>query len=387
MSIEPNDPLEQALQGLDWWPEPAPQLWKQAVRTAERKAAGGDTGGLTRVLRSPFAWLGVPVAAVIVAAMVTSMSQFSKQTYRCASPGAEESMDKGRTKFLASDRGDIDAEIHLNDVASIAVARRVTFQQASPPQAALAMSQPSSSDLPAPSDFSRGATDRHVIHKVAIDLQADDLRGVYLKVQTLVPNEAIGEYIEQSQIHNTDGQLSAYITLRVRPERLSTTMDALRSLGTVLREQSDATDVTAQVTDIEARLRNERRVEQELLTLLDKRKDSPLEEVLKLSNSLADVRGRIERLVADQQRIGHLVSLASIVVTLQPKPKADAPESAGSGYRFGERLAVAWKDGLTFLIDSLAALMRVIVGGLLWWIILIVGLVLLHRWYVRRTAS
>ena len=193
---------------------------------------------------------------------------------------------------------------------------------------------------------------------MAIDVQADDVRGVYLKVQTLLPSEAIGEYVEQAQIHENAGQLNAYVTLRVRPERLSATMDALRGLGVVVREQSDATDVTSQVVDIEARLRNERRVEQELLDLLDKRKDAPLEDVLKVSNSLADVRGRIERLVGDQQRIAREVGLASIMVTIQPKGPAPQTPPAESGYRIRERLGSAWKDGVSFLIDSLAAIMR-----------------------------
>jgi hypothetical protein len=230
----------------------------------------------------------------------------------------------------------------------------------------------------------RDLGDRHVVRKAAIDLQAEDVRGVYLKVQSLVPNEAQGEYVEQSQLHDSGGQVSGYLTLRVRGDRLNEVLNTLRGLATVVREASDATDVTAQVVDIEARLRNERRVEQELLALMDKRKDAPLEDVLKLSHSLSEVRGRIESLTGEQQRTARQVALATVVVSIQAK--APRPVETGIVQRLGEQFGGAWRDGVSLLVDTLAALVRVIIGGLIWWVLLIVGLLALRRWYFRRAG-
>lgn len=42
----------------------------------------------------------------------------------------------------------------------------------------------------------------------------------------------------------------------------------------------------------------------------------------------------------------------------------------------------AWAGGLRFLADSLASLLSVLVGGLVWWALLIAG-VLIVRHYVR----
>lgn len=448
MSIEPNDPLEQSLRGLNWWPEAAPGLWKKSLRKAERGGFGARAGLLVgRVLRSRWPWVASPIAAVIALAVlmgphsrlhrrvVTAPSESERVRFDLRPPASSDRpghvgdlWDRVRAggstpaSFVSpsSDdrksnednpqefwRFDADGDGQLDSAGPsqypqayfkmLAGGRPVlTPKQFISPSAQAGVVHSgevrygdevlNGDSIPAGSAPASG--ERHVVRKVAIDVQVEDVRGVYLKVQTMLPNEAVGEFVEQAQIHDTGGQLSAYAVVRVRAEHVSGILDTLRGLGAVLREQNDASDVTAQVVDIEARLRNERRVEQELIALLDKRKDAPLDEVLKVSNSLAEVRGRIESLVGDQQRIARQVALATIMVTLQPKPKTEAPPPpAETGFRFRERVGAAWAEGLSFLIDSLTAILRVIVGGLVWWVLLVAGLVVLRRWYLRRTAA
>ncbi len=173
--------------------------------------------------------------------------------------------------------------------------------------------------------------------------------------------------------------MQASLTLRVAADRLSEVLNQLRQLGEVRAEDSHGEDVTSQVVDLDARLRNERRIETELLELLDRRDGAPLKEILQVRSRINEVRQSIERLTAQQQRLSRLVSLATILVIIraedapQPKPVSDL------GKYFSENVGASWKSGLRFLSDTIASLLRVLVGGVIWWVLLTIAILAITR--------
>ncbi|MEE8155334.1 MAG: DUF4349 domain-containing protein [Phycisphaerales bacterium] len=222
--------------------------------------------------------------------------------------------------------------------------------------------------------------DRHVIRKATIELLTNDVRATFLKATQLL-SEARSEYLEASSLTGTGDEMQASLTLRVTADRLSEVLNQLRQLGEVRSEDSRGEDVTSQVVDLDARLRNERRIETELLELLDKRDDAPLREILELRNHINRVRQAIERLTAEQQRLGRLVSLASILVIIRaedaPEPEPE-PEPTLGKY-FSENMGASWTTGLRFLSDTVANLLRVLVGGVIWWVLLTVAILAITR--------
>ncbi len=224
----------------------------------------------------------------------------------------------------------------------------------------------------------RNPADRHVLRKATIELLTADVRATFLKA-TQLPSEARSEYLEASSLTGAGDEMQASLTLRVTADRLSEVLNQLRQLGEVRSEDSRGEDVTSQVVDLDARLRNERRIETELLELLDKRDDAPLKEILDLRNHINRVRQSIERLTAEQQRLGRLVSLASILVIIRaedaPKPE---PEPALGKY-FSDSVGTSWTSGLRFLSDTIANLLRVLVGGVIWWVLLTIAILAITR--------
>lgn len=386
MNTQNTEPLEDALKRLTWWTGPTPHLWRRAL-TATGAPNRPPSTRLIRVLRSRWPWVGAPIAAAILLAVMlatrdnaalpsceanltrlgSAALQYAPSEWLPVRIGVSQTQElegDGVTRYF--DSGGISSGLSVTTIVPPA--------DISPPQSRNAHTPTTSK------------TDRHVIRKAAIDLAVEDVRSVYLKIQALIPNPAAGEFVESSQIHDTAPQLTAYLTLRVANERLSAVMDALRGLGEVVREQTEASDVTAQVVDIEARLRNERRVEQELVELLDKRQDAPLEDVLKVSQSLSEVRERIEKLEGQRQGIGRQVALATVVVSIRAKD-APPPPSPGLAGQLWSDMSDAWRGGVSFLIDTLAMLVRILIGGLIWWVLLGVGLWLLRRWVLHRTSE
>jgi hypothetical protein len=233
------------------------------------------------------------------------------------------------------------------------------------------------------------AADRQVIRKANIDLKARDVRATFLKAAQVL-SEANGEYIEQSSLTGQDENLQASLTLRVSASRLSEVLNQLRGLATVVSESSGGEDVTNQVVDLEARLRNEQRVETELLGLMESRKDAPLRDVLELRDSISRVRENIERMTAQRERLGRLVSLATVLVIINPDTTKPAPLPDGLGHYFLKQVRAAWQSSMELLADSIAFLIRLIIGGAFFWllaILIVVAVLALRRRALRAGAA
>src|SRR5690606_21189925 len=122
---------------------------------------------------------------------------------------------------------------------------------------------------------------RQVVHRVNMAITVEDVRTAYQSVLHLV-SEVSGEFVETSSLLTEQGQLRGELKIRVRAERLSAVLTDLRALGEVQVEQAAGDDVSEQLVDLDARLRNERRIDGELLELLETRDNAPPDYVLKL---------------------------------------------------------------------------------------------------------
>lgn len=222
--------------------------------------------------------------------------------------------------------------------------------------------------------------ERFVVHKASIDLAAAEVRGTFAKAG-LVVNEALGEYIETSSVNGEGAAATATATLRVTAGRLSEVLNALRQLGKVVAEHTSGQDVTETVVDLEARIRNEQRIERELLAMIDKRPDAPLRDVMAIRAELTTVRSQIESLMGQRQRIGRTVSLATVVVTIRTTEEGkNEPESY-----LAVRMEQAWTRALRSLVDTAAWIVNVIVGGAVVWLGL--GGVAVVGWRMARKAQ
>lgn len=233
-------------------------------------------------------------------------------------------------------------------------------------------------------------TPRYVARKASIDLKTSDVAGAFSKASFLV-SDAHGEYIESSSLTGRDDTAAATLLLRVRPDRLSEVLNGLRKLGEVTSETTGGDDVTDRVVDLESRLRNEQRIERELLELIDKRPDAPLKEILDLRAELSKVRGGIETLVAQRDRLGRLVSLATVLVNIRSDASAVAPVTASESILdyLQSRTATTLRRATRALVDSITAILGVLIAGAFWWIviaIIVVAIVRLRKRAIRRAA-
>ncbi|MBU1907781.1 DUF4349 domain-containing protein, partial [Patescibacteria group bacterium] len=178
------------------------------------------------------------------------------------------------------------------------------------------------------------------------------------------------------------GPRTAYVTIRVPADVFETTLSELKQVGVLtLHESVHGQDVTAEFVDLEADLRNARAEETSYLEIL--KKSGSIEEVLAVTQQLAQVRGRIERLEGRKRYLENQTDLATISISLTEETRVELPTKT---WRPLEVTRQALRDlvaGLQTLVDFLIRLVIAVIG-LLIPIALISGLLLWLGWRLVR---
>lgn len=109
------------------------------------------------------------------------------------------------------------------------------------------------------------------------------------------------------------------VVVRVPRENFSALKEAVESHGTVVSSGTDSKDVTDQLVDIEARLKNLRAQREKLRNLYEEANET--EDVLEVQKRLSEVQTEIERLEARQRSLQNRVAYSTITVRIQePEP-------------------------------------------------------------------
>jgi hypothetical protein len=122
-----------------------------------------------------------------------------------------------------------------------------------------------------------------------------------------------GGYVGASDEQRNGDSLVATITYRIPASHWEDALDAIRKLGTVVGEKTNATEVTAQLVDLEARIRNLKASEIALVGYAEKAPKTS--DLLEIQARLTDTRGEIERLSAQGAQLSDQVALATLTVT------------------------------------------------------------------------
>ena len=127
---------------------------------------------------------------------------------------------------------------------------------------------------------------------------------------------------------------TASVEIRVPQERLETTLEALAKLGTVENRSLTAQDVTEQLVDSEARLRNLRKSEEMVLKIMER--SGSVGDVLKASQELSNIRESIERIDAQLKSLRNQVAYSTISLTLEAAVSAQQTPEPSLGLRMQE---------------------------------------------------
>lgn len=128
---------------------------------------------------------------------------------------------------------------------------------------------------------------------------------------------------------------AASMQLRIPQARLEATISEISKLGKVLSQGLQAEDVSAQLVDLGARLRNLAKAEEATLKILDR--SGSVSDVLKVSQELAKIREQIEQLKAQEASLKTRVAYSTINLDLTAAITSLPPEK-----NLGDEVRSAW---------------------------------------------
>jgi hypothetical protein len=211
------------------------------------------------------------------------------------------------------------------------------------------------------SQVSGVSLERKINQTASMTLQVKDVGQAFQEVTRVA--SAAGGFVGSSSFSNQDEEQVASVTIRVPATRYQDVLASLRGLATkVEKEESQATDVTEEYTDLGSRLRNLQATEAQYLGFLERAKD--MSEVLQVQDRLSAVRADIETVQGRINLLDSLSDMSTITVHLRPESAAG---SDGGGANPAEAAGAAWDASLTTLRALATAV--VAVAAFSWWMV------------------
>ncbi len=156
----------------------------------------------------------------------------------------------------------------------------------------------------------------------------------------------------QDQVpEDADTRRTATLKFRVPQAQLDAALTDLAKLGTVETRSIQAEDVSAQIVDSEARLRNLRKSETVVLGIMER--SGSVADVLKVSQELGQIRSQIEQIQAQVQNLKGQVAYSTINLTLRA-----AIAQNQQGEALGDRLKETWSQSTHAWGETTANLLR-----------------------------
>ena len=238
--------------------------------------------------------------------------------------------------------------------AGCAAASADRFETASFAESAPAMA---SEDSSAEQQEADGAVEmRQIIANANISLVVKETETAMAGVEQIASD--LGGYLSDVELskgrYEQTEELRGSMTLRVPSDNLEEALERLQALATDVHYLNiERQDVTDQYSDLDARLRNLRATETELLALLTEVRERPnakVEDILAVHRNLTQIREEIETLQGRKNLLDNQIGFSTVRVELIPdsinRPIVEEPWSANGPVRNALRALVATLQGL-----------------------------------------
>lgn len=214
------------------------------------------------------------------------------------------------------------------------------------------------------------SVDRMVIKNANLSLIVEDPASAMESIAETA--ERMGGFVVTADLYQTTTQSGkevprASITIRVPAEKLNQALDEIKALSKEppQSEKINSQDITAEYTDLESRLRNLKRAEEQLQEIMDRAYST--EDVLNVYQQLTQVREQIEVIEGQMKFYRESVALSAIGVELIAEEAVEPLTVAG-----WKPVGVA-RDALQALINAV----QFLINAAIWIVIFVLPVLLL----------
>ena len=161
-------------------------------------------------------------------------------------------------------------------------------------------------------EFAPVADSSQIVKTGQLTLQVSNLDSAVAQAQTKIA--AIGGYVASSNRSGAGDDASASVTYRLPVAHWDDALADLGKLaGKVISEETNASDVTSQVIDLDARLNNLKATESAFQAIMARA--SAIPDVLAVEQQLSATQGQIEQLTAQRNHLGDQAAMSTVAVT------------------------------------------------------------------------
>ncbi|MBT9314322.1 DUF4349 domain-containing protein [Leptothoe spongobia] len=208
-----------------------------------------------------------------------------------------------------------------------------------------------SSPVEPPNDTGVTAGQPQLIKRAQLSLVVDSI-DAGLKNASQIIRAQQGDILDLQDDQIEAIHRTAYLRIRVPQANLDPLLEALGELGTIQQQGLSAEDVSTQIVDAQARLRNLRKSEESLLKIMER--SGEISHVLEVSRELSRVREQIEQIDARVQNLQTQVRYSTVDLTL-----AAAVASQPIGRPLGETIGATWQEATQSVGDLTVGLMQI----------------------------
>jgi hypothetical protein len=160
---------------------------------------------------------------------------------------------------------------------------------------------------------------RKIIRNGYLNLEVSSVEEALADIKALV-DSANGYVTNESVSQDQYATKSGTITCRVPSEQLDGTLEELKKLGKVEHVSITANDITDQYFDLEVRMRNQKALEERLVSLL-KRPTNKLADLLAAERELARVRTDIDAMEGRKRLWDNQIAYSTVTINVrEPGP-------------------------------------------------------------------
>ncbi len=192
-----------------------------------------------------------------------------------------------------------------------------------------------------------------------------------------------GGFVASSNLQDNAGVKTAYITIRVASDKFDELVAAAKKLSVVvLSESSNADDVTDQFVDLNARLKAAQAEEAQYLDILKEAKT--VEDTLKVTSALSQVRTRIEQMQGQLRYLTDKTDYATLNLTITEETQIEIPTRT---WKPLETIRLSFRGlviALQGLVDFLIAAFFYGIGLLLPILLILYVIYRLAKWIAKK---
>jgi hypothetical protein len=214
------------------------------------------------------------------------------------------------------------------------------------------------------------AAQRDVVRTGSVSVTVERAAEAGAEVRTIA--EDAGGFVADEQVRAADGTVT--VTVRVPSDSYQDVLAAVGELGDVSEQDVQATDVTAEVVDLESRIASLRASVDRVRALLGEA--GSVDQLAVVEGELTGRETELEALLGQQRVLADQVALGTLTVHLS-EDDSPSPAEGAAGFTDGLRRGwVAFVDG--------GRLLLAVAGFLLPFAVLAAPVGLAVRWWTRR---